>query len=79
MNVCSRLFASALLIAGMATLNAQDRPATSEGVEALRKKFEAERAVAVGQKFPAHSLDLSDQLAERGRAGAEKDSFQEAL
>src|SRR5580692_4787262 len=78
MHFFSRLFALALLLTGLASLNAQNPQPTVDDLKTLQKKFDVERAAAAAQKFPAHSLELSDQLAQRGRNALERNSPREA-
>jgi WD40 repeat protein len=78
MQLSSRLFALALLIMPSASVESQNPLPTADDVKALEKKFEVERAAAAGQKFPAHSLELSDQLAQRGHTALERQSLREA-
>ncbi len=78
MRLFSRLFALGMLMTGVASLYAQSPLPTADGVKALQKKFEVERAAAALQKFPTQSLELSDQLAKRGRLAVERDSLRDA-
>ncbi len=78
MRAAIRCSAFLILIAGIATTNAQDRQITADNVMALQKKFQKEREEAIAQKFPTQSLELADQLAKRAQSSLEGKSYREA-
>jgi WD40 repeat protein len=65
---------------GAAVLPAQGpKPATADDVKAVQAKYKSERDAAAAEKFPAASLKLSDELAERGQKALGANSLREAL
>jgi WD40 repeat protein len=73
-----RLMPLALLPLFVLTLQAQDKPPTSEDVQALQKKFQEERAAALEKKFPAAALERADGQAKRAEEALKAGNAAEA-
>src|SRR5436190_10652630 len=64
--MASRLrWLSAICVLSTLPLLAQDKQPTAEEIQALKAKFDAERADALTKKFPVISLERADEQAKR--------------